>query len=110
MAEYIDKQAFLDHMMRTGRYFDVKFDIENFPIANVAPVVHGHWIWKRRFRGEVKTYEGENEFGTKYQITVDERRYINEPYCSVCGKLSMADVLNGCPNCCAVMDGVDEYV
>lgn len=39
MAEYIDKQAFLDHMMGTSRYFDVKFDIENFPAADVVPVV-----------------------------------------------------------------------
>ena len=39
MAKYIDKQAFLDHMERTSRYFTVKFDIENFPAADVAPVV-----------------------------------------------------------------------
>ena len=46
MAEYIDKQAFLDHMKRTDRYFSVKFDIENFPNADVVPVVHGRWIYK----------------------------------------------------------------
>ena len=46
MAEYIDKQAFLDYMKRTDRYFSVKFDIENFPNADVAPVVHGRWIYK----------------------------------------------------------------
>lgn len=34
MAEYIDKQAFLDHMMGTSRYFTVKFDIEEFPAAD----------------------------------------------------------------------------
>lgn len=39
MAEYIDKQAFLDHMKGTSRYFNVKFDIENFPAADVVPVV-----------------------------------------------------------------------
>lgn len=42
MAEYIDKQAFLNHMKGTSRYFNVKFDIENFPAADVAPVVH--WV------------------------------------------------------------------
>lgn len=41
MAEYIDKQAFLDHMRGTNRYFNVKCDIESFPAADVAPVVHG---------------------------------------------------------------------
>ena len=46
MPEYIDKQAFLDYMKRTDRYFNVKFDIENFPNADVAPVVHGRWIYK----------------------------------------------------------------
>ena len=44
MADYIDKQAFLDCMKRTDRYFNVKFDIENFPNADVAPVRHGRWI------------------------------------------------------------------
>ena len=39
MAEYIDREAFLEHMKRTDRYFDVKFDAENFPTADVAPVV-----------------------------------------------------------------------
>ena len=30
-------------MKRTDRYFNVKFDIESFPIADVVPVVHGRW-------------------------------------------------------------------
>lgn len=47
MAEYIDRDAFLEHMKKTGRYFDVKFDIEDFPAADVVPVVHGRWIHKR---------------------------------------------------------------
>ncbi len=38
MAESIDREAFLDHMKRTNRYFDVKFDIEDFPAADVVPV------------------------------------------------------------------------
>ena len=44
MADYIDKQAFIDYMMGTSRYFTVKFDIESFPTADVTPVVHGRWI------------------------------------------------------------------
>ena len=39
MAEYIDRDAFLEHMKKTNRYFDVKHDIESFPAADVAPVV-----------------------------------------------------------------------
>ena len=54
MAEYIDRNAFLKHMKRTGRYFDVKFDIENFPAADVAPVVHGRFVHDGpRFAGGV---------------------------------------------------------
>ena len=43
MDEYIDKQAFLDYMRGTNRYFNIKCDIESFPTADVAPVVHGRW-------------------------------------------------------------------
>lgn len=39
MAEYIEREAFLAHMKRTNRYFEVKYDIEGFPAADVAPVV-----------------------------------------------------------------------
>ena len=39
MTEYIEREAFLDYMKGTSRYFNVKFDIENFPAADVAPVV-----------------------------------------------------------------------
>ena len=39
MSEYIEREAFLDYMKGTSRYFNVKFDIENFPAADVAPVV-----------------------------------------------------------------------
>lgn len=50
MAEYIDKQAFLDYMRGTNRYFTVKCDIESFPTVDVAPVVYGRWgaSWWRR--------------------------------------------------------------
>lgn len=30
MAEYIEREAFLDYMKGTSRYFNVKFDIEIF--------------------------------------------------------------------------------
>lgn len=43
MDDYINRKAFLEHMSRTNRYFDVKFDIDEFPAADVAPVVHGRW-------------------------------------------------------------------
>lgn len=64
MAEYIDREAFLEHMKGTSRYFTVKFDIENFPSADVAPVRHAHRVDNGGFYyrcsecGGVLTYGG----------------------------------------------------
>ena len=83
MAEYIDKQAFLDHMKRTDRYFNVKFDIENFPNADVAPVRHGRWE-------EASDGDG-----------------IVCPFCRTdfCTIIYDTEHFNYCPNCGAKMDG-----
>ena len=78
MADYIDKQAFLDYMKRTDRYFNVKFDIENFPNADVAPVVHGR----------------KTNIGCVW-------------LCSLCGK-GLPYGANYCPNCGAQMDEKED--
>lgn len=52
MDEYINRREFLEHMQGTSRYFTVKFDIENFPAADVAPVVHSYWEHKITNDGE----------------------------------------------------------
>ena len=82
MAEYIDKQAFIDHMMGTSRYFTVKFDIENFPNADVAPVRHGRWE-------EASDGDG-----------------IVCPFCRTdfCTIIYDTEYFNYCPNCGAKMD------
>ena len=83
MADYIDKQAFLDCMKRTDRYFNVKFDIENFPTADVAPVRHGRWE-------EASDGDG-----------------IVCPFCRTdfCTIIYDTEYFNYCPNCGAKMDG-----
>ena len=83
MDEYINKQAFLDHMKRTDRYFNVKFDIENFPNADVAPVRHGQWE-------EASDGDG-----------------IVCPFCRTdfCTIIYDTEYFNYCPNCGAKMDG-----
>ena len=83
MDEYINKQAFLDHMKRTDRYFNVKFDIENFPNADVAPVRHGRWE-------EASDGDG-----------------IVCPFCRTdfCTIIYDTEHFNYCPNCGAKMDG-----
>ena len=82
MADYIDKQAFLDCMKRTDRYFNVKFDIENFPNADVAPVRHGRWE-------EASDGDG-----------------IVCPFCRTdfCTIIYDTEYFNYCPNCGAKMD------
>ncbi len=78
MAEYIDKQAFLDYMRGTNRYFTVRCDIESFPTVDVVPVVHGRWEhiggdeWCCSVCGFVLTTEGSWDKPTK-------------KYCENCG-------------------------
>lgn len=76
MAEYIDRAAFLAKMEKTDRYFMVKFDIEDFPTADVAPVLHGRWI--------------------------DVEKPIS--CCSVCGASNGLGETTYCPNCGARCD------
>lgn len=83
MADYIDKQAFLDYMKRTDRYFSVKFDIENFPIADVVPVVHGRWISK-------------NDHGYEWVFVCSNCDYVDG--------YPFNERPNYCPNCGAKMD------
>ena len=59
----------------------------------------GEWNWKHRHRGGFRKYTGEDAFGEKYTITVDERFECYDPYCPACGKLNEAIYLNFCPNC-----------
>ena len=89
MAEYINRQAFLDHMKGTSRYFTVKFDIESFPVADVAPVVHGRWEYTPQ------------TFNTLGQIRC--------PFCAWWSlDPSIDGIYNYCPNCGARMDGGDS--
>ena len=87
MARYIDADAFLEKMKQTPRYFDVKFDVENFSTSDVEEVKHGEW-----FLLDDCANEG--------------------VYCSVCHKkVYKKDYANQklksprCPNCGAKMDG-----
>ena len=93
MDEYINKQAFLDHMKRTDRYFNVKFDIENFPNADVAPVRHGRWI---------PLTECANE---GVYCSICKKKVWKSDYAQ-CSKKSRNKLeSNYCPNCGAKMDG-----
>lgn len=98
MAEYIEREALevaLNHRLSfliaenseydhyTSGYDEAVDTVENFPsAADVAPVVHGRWIY-------AKTY---------YDI--------DECNCSLCGQLMTTAIdkrMNYCPNCGAKM-------
>lgn len=75
MAEYIEREAFLDYMKGTSRYFNVKFDIENFPAADVAPVVRCKGC--KHYLGLAECeFEGHFSGGTDYFCADGERKTI----------------------------------
>lgn len=107
MAEYIEREALIAHIKdlptwwadaggvygRSMKYPEGMFDcedvissVENAPVADVAPVRHGHWI--------------------------EDHDYLKCPECSVMVKwdFTFFDIGNWdyCPNCGAKMDGGDN--
>lgn len=87
-------------------YADFIDDINNQPTADVAPVKHGHWIYKKRTKlvstGIARVAEDGAAVIIKKHITV------KVPYCSICGERGGDDKLDAtpfCPNCGARMDG-----
>lgn len=88
MAEYIEREAFLEKMKRTDRYFSVKFDVEEFPAADVAPVKHGRWV--------MTLYTTSSKRGR----VVSNKKFA----CSECGYGNGRKQTNYCPNCGAKMD------
>lgn len=81
------------------------------PVADVAPVKHGHIVWKDRCRGGFKTAKCLNctkgSVFCNHTAKYDDRHRCRDPYCSECGKL-MGTFNNYCGNCGAKMDGDDE--
>lgn len=81
--------------------------------ADVAPVKHGHIVWKEYRKGgirrrkclqEIKSVYIEQQMPCKHIAITDERYLSKDPYCSECGKL-LGEFLNYCGNCGAKMDG-----
>ena len=98
MPEYIEREALLKHAIALNNPHELGenvvpvSDIEGFPAADVAEVVHGRWILL-----------GKNEHD--YETSVEEK-------CSLCGRYvyrydtELQD--NYCPNCGCKMDKEDE--
>ena len=121
MAEYIEREAAkgaVDHAMElTDTEFDIVCDyIDRIPAADVAPVKHGHIVWKEYHKGgirrrkclqEIKSVYIEQQMPCKHIAIIDERYLSKDPYCSECGKL-LGEFLNYCGNCGAKMDGCES--
>lgn len=96
MDEYIDREALYEKAYWHGEHpdvgnpfpdgvdaIDIK-DVDAIPAADVAPVVHGRWIYDKKAQ---------------------------RPYCSVCKGYfygATNSPMSYCPNCGAKMDGSKE--
>ena len=79
--------------------------------GEVAPVVHGHWVYKRRRSGGFRIRKGLLKNWERVKVLIDEREDTMEPFCSVCGTHN--DSTNDknmryCPCCGAKMDGEEQ--
>ena len=84
MAEYIERETLLEHVEYDNNYrliIQAKA-INDAPAADVAPVVHGRWLYHTLIDGHIHAE------------------------CSECHKVRIID--NFCPNCGAKMDGGAE--
>ena len=114
--EYIEREEvfeMVDILLDESATKSVRVAIDMFkrllseiPIADVAPVKHGHWIYKERNKlvstGIARVAEGGVAVNVKKHITV------KVPYCSICGERGGDDKLDAtpfCPDCGARMDG-----
>lgn len=125
MAEYIEREILLKKNFYTenrnseeNRWNDyaIKDIIMHIPTADVAPVKHGHIVWKEYHKGgirrrkclqEIKSVYIEQQMPCKNIAIIDERYLSKDPYCSERGKL-LGEFLNYCGNCGAKMDGEEE--
>ena len=108
MAEYIDRDKLLrdiDHYHVSDGKFQHWVEIQL--AADVAPVVHGHWVYKRRRSGGFRIRTGLLKNGERVKVLIDEREDTMEPFCSVCGTHNDStndQNMRYCPNCGAKMD------
>ena len=94
MPRYIDADALLERMKHTPRYFDIKFDIEQMPTADVVPRNKGHWM----------TYHCTNDGRSPRGRTIIYKTYT----CDACGTSNGRRKTPYCPNCGAKMKGGAE--
>ena len=91
--EYIEREAFREYAMEMTESTEIQFDmcypywqfskaIKEMPAADVAPMVHGRWIWAND--GYLRCYNCHQKAPvmTQYQ---DEPMTVATDYCPNCG-------------------------
>ena len=118
MPRYVD----LDKLPRVGLWRDpwdhgamveLRDVIQALPQAEaqtgeVAPVVQGRWVYKRRRSGGFRIRKGLLKNWESVKVLIDEREDTMEPFCSVCGAHNDStndQNMRYCPCCGAKMDG-----
>lgn len=135
MTKYVDIDAAKEAVRKAecdadydGRRFDAEF-IENaldfIPAADVAPVVHGRWIFTKRHlwykdeNGNIDEWRVDNGFHNGPECQICHTAFcehctpdwstteceIGHYYCSECAETSRDAHEDYCPNCGAKMDG-----
>ena len=82
MDEYIKREEALMKLMQDGCSAKNLQSISDMPAADVAPVVHGHWVEKEKYI-----------FGIMYDCSLCENRILDTGH-----------PWHYCPNCGAKMD------
>ena len=88
MAEYIEREALMEALRKYQYPYGVEFLVSCQPAADVAPVVHGRWIFK-------------------WDSEKDPRRLFVRIVCSECN-LHTGQKSTYCPNCGAKMQGAED--
>lgn len=88
------------------------------PAADVAPVVHGRWEYRKRHEGSQRILTGPlvtgkypnriTHWDNEVSILFDDRYEWDKPFCSLCGRAAEMPDYMFCPYCGARMDGGDE--
>lgn len=121
MTEYIEREALLAHLREcketstgSGLTVAVITAIQSFvkemPLADVAPVVHGHPIYHNRpvyYERYERADHGENgEPLYRHKCFLLQDNPV--AYCSRCGKRLCSNFEDYCPACGAKIDGKGE--
>lgn len=138
MDEYINREAAVKSVLRMRRPENsvaqnrmlsiIQMDMLKLPAADVAPVVHGRWIFTKRHlwykdeNGNIDEWRVDSGFHNGPECQICHTAFcvhctpdwstteceIGHYYCSECAETSRDAHEDYCPNCGAKMDGGDN--